>query len=91
MTRACTTSVEDRWAWADHGRCRGHAALFYNEDHDANGARRKKELLAKQLCEQCPVLADCRRHAMHAPELYGVWGGLSEMERHTLAGRQRTG
>lgn len=65
--------------------------LFYNDDDDPKGVRREKEQRAKHICAQCPVLIDCRRHAMNAPELYGVWGGLSEMERHNLAGRLRTG
>lgn len=91
MIRPHVTGVDDRWAWADRGSCQGQPELFYNEDDDSKGARRRKEQLAKKICERCPVLIDCRRHAMAARELYGVWGGLSEMERHTLAGRLRTG
>ena len=29
--------------------------------------------------------------AIEAEELYGVWGGMTESERHKLAGRHRTG
>ncbi|WP_328603446.1 WhiB family transcriptional regulator [Amycolatopsis sp. NBC_00345] len=32
-------------------------------------------------CRGCPVLAQCRAHALTAQELYGVWGGLSETDR----------
>ncbi|MEB8327648.1 WhiB family transcriptional regulator [Dietzia kunjamensis] len=91
MFRPHVTGVDDRWAWADRGSCQGQPELFYNDDEDSKGLRRRKEQLAKDICERCPVLAACRGHAISARELYGVWGGLSEMERHTLAGRLRTG
>lgn len=77
--------------WADRGSCQEQPELFYNEEEDAKGIRRDKERLAKQICQQCPVILDCRRHAAASRELYGVWGGLSEMERHSLEGRLRTG
>lgn len=83
--------VEDQWAWADRGSCQGREDLFYNNDEDSKGVRRDKERLAKQICQQCPVIVECGQHAASARELYGVWGGLSEMERHNLEGRLRTG
>jgi hypothetical protein len=39
---------------------------------------------AKAICRACPVIDACREHALTAPERYGVWGGLSERERHAL-------
>lgn len=91
MSSINETGVDDRWAWADHGSCQGLEDLFYNNDEDPKGVRRDKERLAKQICGRCPVIIECRRHAASARELYGVWGGLSEMERHNLEGRLRTG
>ncbi|GAA1054631.1 WhiB family transcriptional regulator [Dietzia natronolimnaea] len=91
MAEAASTAVDDRWAWADRGNCVGHQDLFYNDDHDLKGTRRKNEELAKQLCRQCPVLDQCRRYAIEERELYGVWGGMTELERHKMAGRLRTG
>ena len=29
----------------------------------------------------CPVLAQCRAHALQVREPYGVWGGMTEDER----------
>ncbi|WP_346034815.1 WhiB family transcriptional regulator [Dietzia natronolimnaea] len=43
------------------------------------------------MCATCPVLQTCRQFAMESRQLYGVWGGLTEAERHRLAGRHRTG
>jgi WhiB family redox-sensing transcriptional regulator len=65
--------------------------LFYNEDHNLKGERRQNETRAKRLCQICPVLDRCRRYAIEERELYGVWGGMTELERHKLAGRLRTG
>ncbi|MEH6821396.1 MAG: WhiB family transcriptional regulator [Dietzia psychralcaliphila] len=91
MNETASTAVHDRWAWADRGNCVGHQDLFYNDDHDLKGERRKNEELAKQLCQTCPVLERCRRYAVEERELYGVWGGMTELERHKSAGRLRTG
>lgn len=85
------TALEDRWAWADQGNCIGEADLFYHSDDESRAHRRRKEKQAKGLCETCPVRTQCQQHAMENRELYGVWGGLSENERHYFAGRSRSG
>ena len=53
-------------------------------------ARTHREVRAKQVCRACPVIEQCRRHALSAHEPYGVWGGLSESERdEIIRGRDR--
>ncbi|MTA96041.1 MAG: WhiB family transcriptional regulator, partial [Actinobacteria bacterium] len=42
---------------------------------------------AKAICASCPVLAQCRDHALAVQEPYGIWGGLSEDERAELIAR----
>lgn len=88
---ATSLAVDPLRQWADRGSCVDRPEVFYNDEHDSKGHRRQKEKLATDMCDRCPVLAQCRRYAIEARELYGVWGGLTEMQRHTLAGRQRTG
>lgn len=39
---------------------------------------------AKQVCAGCDVRAECLEYALAADERFGVWGGLSETERHRL-------
>jgi WhiB family transcriptional regulator, redox-sensing transcriptional regulator len=39
------------------------------------------------MCRQCPVVAQCRAHALAVGEPYGIWGGLSESERELLLKR----
>jgi WhiB family redox-sensing transcriptional regulator len=33
------------------------------------------------VCASCPVIQQCREHALAVQEPYGIWGGLSEDER----------
>jgi hypothetical protein len=42
---------------------------------------------AKEMCRSCPVIAQCRSHALAVAEPYGIWGGLSESERELLLKR----
>jgi WhiB family redox-sensing transcriptional regulator len=38
---------------------------------------------AKRVCALCPVKRECGSYALAADELYGVWGGMSEMDRRS--------
>lgn len=40
--------------------------------------------LAKELCAECPVKAECLTYALAANEPYGIWGGLTASERGRL-------
>ncbi|KAA0917891.1 WhiB family transcriptional regulator [Dietzia sp. ANT_WB102] len=91
MFGTARTEIDEQWAWADYGNCQELPDLFYNSEDEAKSLRRRKESAAKKLCGRCPVIAQCRAHALAGRELYGVWGGMTEAERHRLAGRARTG
>ncbi|AWH92889.1 WhiB family transcriptional regulator [Dietzia lutea] len=79
------------WGWRDEGACLGHNDLFYSAEDEPKSVRRRKEDAAKAICAGCQVLDICRQFAIDAGELYGVWGGMTESDRHRLAGRHRTG
>lgn len=82
----------DVWEWQLHGRCRGlDTELFFHPEGERGPRRSNREAAAKAICAGCPVLLDCRRHALAAQEPYGVWGGLSEQDREAILhrGRQR--
>ena len=67
------------------GACRGmDSAFFFHPEGERGPARANREARAKQICQRCPVLEQCRRHALAVHEPYGVWGGLSESERDTI-------
>jgi WhiB family transcriptional regulator, redox-sensing transcriptional regulator len=39
---------------------------------------------AKKVCMACDVRAECLDYALERDERFGIWGGLSERERHRL-------
>ena len=43
--------------------------------------RRSRDSQAKEVCLACPVLKQCREHALQVREPYGVWGAMTEDER----------
>ena len=72
----------DIWNWQLQGLCRGvDSSMFFNPDGERGRARMQREQRAKEMCRQCPVIQQCRSHALDVGEPYGVWGGLSESER----------
>nr|WP_187702799.1 WhiB family transcriptional regulator [Dietzia sp. SLG310A2-38A2] len=79
------------WSWRDDAACIDLEDLFYSAEDESKGERRRKEERAKAVCQGCPVFDPCRQFAMESKELYGVWGGTTESERHAMAGRHRTG
>ncbi len=75
----------DQWEWQLHAACRGlDSSVFFNPDGEREPFRARREAAAKQLCNRCPVLDQCRKHALAVREPYGVWGGLSSGERAQL-------
>jgi WhiB family transcriptional regulator, redox-sensing transcriptional regulator len=71
----------DQWDWQTQGRCRDHPAELFFPEEETRRDRRVLEDRAKRICEDCPVIAACRRHALTTPEIYGVWGAMTAAER----------
>ena len=79
--------------WQHRASCRGtDTDMFFSPDGERGNVRARRERAAKQLCQDCPVLDNCRAHALTTTETYGIWGGLSETERarHTRRTRRAT-
>lgn len=77
--------VMDLWEWQYEGACRdADATLFFHPEGERGGTRRRRAEAAKTICATCPVLQQCREHALRVREPYGVWGGLSEDERQQI-------
>lgn len=83
--------VGDEWDWQHEGLCRTRSPeLFFHPDGERGSVKRAREARAVALCHACPVIEQCREHALTVPEPYGVWGGLTEEEREEiLAAEQR--
>src|SRR4051812_906895 len=90
-TRRLPTPVTEVWNWQMRGSCRGmDSGFFFHPENERGPARALRETRAKEVCRRCPVIEECRRHALAAHEPYGVWGGLSESERdEIIRGRTR--
>ena len=81
-TKRLPGCTEDLWQWQLHAECRGmDSAVFFSPDTERGPRRRRREAAAKAVCAQCPVIAECRTHALQVQEPYGIWGGLTEIER----------
>lgn len=85
--------VADLWEWQYQGLCRTtDPEEFFHPEGERGSARRRRDERAKEVCARCPVMEQCREHALAAREPYGVWGGLSEDEReHAWTRRNRPG
>lgn len=80
------------WDWQLEGACReADPAIFFHPEGERGSARRNRDRAAQEICAGCPVLMQCREHALAAREPYGVWGGLTEADRetHNRTGRRR--
>jgi WhiB family redox-sensing transcriptional regulator len=78
------------WAWQLRALCRGvDSSAFFPPDGERGHARARREARAKDMCGRCPVVQQCRAHALNVGEPYGVWGGLSESDRQALTGSPR--
>lgn len=76
--------VADRWDWQLDGICRtASPETFFHPEGERGPARRNRDAAAKALCQTCPVLRQCREHALRVREPYGVWGAMTEEERET--------
>jgi hypothetical protein len=61
--------------------CESYPNLWFPEDIPSPGARRNAELIAKELCDTCPVKQQCFEYALETHQEYGIWGGTTPDER----------
>jgi WhiB family redox-sensing transcriptional regulator len=73
------------WDWQHQGLCRQTSPeVFFHPEGERGPARRRRQERAVAICRVCPVLEECREHALRVNEPYGIWGGMTEDERHTV-------
>jgi WhiB family redox-sensing transcriptional regulator len=77
--------VAELWDWRLDGSCRHQDPdFFFHPEHERGPTKRNRDIAAKAVCLDCPVLQRCREHALDVREPYGVWGGLTERERDAI-------
>ena len=70
--------VADLWDWQLDGSCRReNPDVFFHPEGERGPARRNRDAAAKTVCLACPVLQQCREHALRVREPYGVWGAMT--------------
>lgn len=72
--------------WQLEALCRGnHAYLFFPPStFERKDERERREMKAKAICGVCPVQSSCSDHALNIREPFGIWGGLTEVERRGI-------
>jgi WhiB family redox-sensing transcriptional regulator len=84
-TRRLPRPVTAAWDWQLRAACRElDNEFFFHPEGERGQARARRERHAKAICRRCPVIAQCRAHAMAALEPYGIWGGLSKLDRDMI-------
>jgi WhiB family transcriptional regulator, redox-sensing transcriptional regulator len=74
--------------WLDSGACRDEDPdLFFPIAFAGPGLA--QIALAKAVCARCAVREMCLGFALETRQDHGVWGGMSEEERRTIAGARR--
>ena len=76
----------DDTSWSDRAECRGLSTIFFPPAAERPQARERREAQARQDCQSCVVMFECRDFARRNRE-YGFWGGESEEERHAAGFR----
>jgi WhiB family transcriptional regulator, redox-sensing transcriptional regulator len=77
--------IADIWEWQLQGACRAaDPDLFFHPEGERGPRRTRRDEAARAVCAGCPVLGQCRDHALAVREPYGVWGGLTEDDREAV-------
>ena len=69
--------------WRDRAACLDENPELFFPTGNADPAFRQIEQ-AKVVCRRCEVVQTCLRWAIDSLQDAGVWGGLSQDERHAL-------
>lgn len=69
--------------WREFARCKGQLHLYFAKKAERPQARERREAKARALCDECPVIDQCRDFARENRE-YGFWAGENEEDRHLL-------
>ena len=76
--------------WRDSAACLAYPAILFfgMDENEAAAERHAREEEAKVICTHCLVRTECLEYALTTRESYGIWGGLTELERKArLQGR----
>ena len=61
--------------------CVSYPDLFFGDDWNSAIADLR---IAKNMCRRCPIMLQCAVYGLEAEEEYGVWGGLTPLDRKKM-------
>ncbi len=69
--------------WRERAACLPYpSVLFFGvDDSEPPAEKRAREERAKRVCATCGVRQECLEYAIATKEQYGIWGGMTELER----------
>ena len=72
-----------RGTWLDEAACLApHVDPAWFHSEEPHGTDRMRAI---SVCITCPVQSECLNHALAVDERYGIWGGLTYLERRRHA------
>ena len=76
-------------SWFAEAACAGEMGeLFYPPVRtERRSIRNAREAKAKAVCRTCDVRQNCLEFAVANDERYGIWGGMTDLERRRWAAR----
>ena len=79
--------VRQEAEWRERAACLPLPGIIFfgMDDNESPIERRAREEQAKSICAACGVRGQCLEFAIATKEPYGIWGGLTELERKSLA------
>ena len=81
------TALDNRAGWWTRAACASaDPELFFPISYSGPALRQVAQ--AKAICTRCQIQRECLRYALDAGSIQGVWGGMTEEERHRLARRE---
>ena len=73
-------------AWREQASCLGQSPEIWFPEFLTPEAI----AIAKGICAECPVKADCLDEALANVELEGIWGGETPSKRRNMRRRERS-
>ena len=68
----------------DQAECRGvYTELFYRVEEERNQTAYQYINAVRSICGRCPIQRECLAYAF-GNEDFGVWGGLTSLERRSM-------
>ena len=61
--------------------CKDIPDIFFPEDFPDKPTREYAIRVAKALCNECPIKAECFAYAIENDERWGIWAGILPSER----------